>query len=71
MNDQQTIQLTMRASDRDRQQVVDRLRGGLEEGCNTRLSQVRAAMTPQAKSPSPSPLVTADYLTAYAMSATT
>ena len=32
MNDQQTIQLTMRASDRDRQQVVDRLRGGLEEG---------------------------------------
>ena len=28
MNDQQT----MRASDRDRQQVVDRLRGGLEEG---------------------------------------
>ena len=32
MNDQQTIQLTMRASDRDRQQVVDRLRGGLEDG---------------------------------------
>jgi len=32
MSDHQTIQLTMRASDRDRQQVVDRLRGGLEEG---------------------------------------
>jgi uncharacterized protein DUF1707 len=32
MSDQQTIQLTMRASDRDRQQVVDRLRGGLEDG---------------------------------------
>ena len=32
MNDQQTIALTMRASDRDRQQVVERLQGALEEG---------------------------------------
>jgi len=32
MNDQQTIQLTMRASDGDRQQVVERLQGALEEG---------------------------------------
>lgn len=32
MSDQQTVQLTMRASDRDRQQVVERLRGGLEDG---------------------------------------
>jgi hypothetical protein len=30
--DEMNDQLTMRASDRDRQQVVDRLRGGLEEG---------------------------------------
>jgi len=32
MSDQQTIQLTMRASDGDRQQVVERLQGALEEG---------------------------------------
>jgi uncharacterized protein DUF1707 len=32
MNDQQTIQLTMRASDGDRQRVVERLQGALEDG---------------------------------------
>jgi Domain of unknown function (DUF1707) len=32
MSDQQTIQLTMRASDGDRQQVVERLQGALEDG---------------------------------------
>jgi hypothetical protein len=32
MGEQQTIQLTMRASDGDRQQVVERLQGALEEG---------------------------------------
>jgi len=32
MSDQQTIQLTLRASDGDRQQVVERLQGALEEG---------------------------------------
>jgi Domain of unknown function (DUF1707) len=32
MSDQQAIHLTMRASDGDRQQVVERLRGALEDG---------------------------------------
>ena len=32
MSDQQTIQLTMRASDGDRQRVVERLQGALEDG---------------------------------------
>ena len=32
MGDQQTIQLTMRASDGDRQRVVERLQGALEDG---------------------------------------
>jgi hypothetical protein len=32
MSDQQAINLTMRASDGDRQQVVERLRGALEDG---------------------------------------